>query len=359
MANLGAAHIGGYMDFINEMLELRNQRLQEEKFKAEQKQEQMQQMMKVASQVSGQIGDAFQGYQESQLGNQLSAQYFGTPPRAQAVDPSLQGPADLAAQRMPGFYTGGMTEFKMRMGMEENLSQARYRDAMINRMGQNLEFQKSKYLVDQATKAKTGADKDLQQELNNSKWYIKENKVYDDAIAKAASPEEYQNAIDAKLALNQAAIKRGMKVEPLDPATIPPYMTADEQTELENQQTAVSTARTALEEAKKAPPGFIDRTRQFLGLGTEPGALGLPGIPTQKEGAIKSAQELYEQEQQRLREMPGASFYGEKPVTSKKTGTLTETPATGDTIPLAPGTKRHSKSTGRTQEWNGKEWVDI
>ena len=123
---------------------------------------------------------------------------------------------------------------------------------------------------------------------------------------------------------------------------------------LTDQQTAVSEARTALEEAQKAPPGLIDRTRSFLGLGTGPGALGLPGIPTQKEGAVKSATELFEQEQQKLRETPGASFYGEKPV-PKKTGELKET---GE-IPVGKTKSFRNKSTGKPElfTWDGTEWV--
>ena len=42
-----------------------------------------------------------------------------------------------------------------------------------------------------------------------------------------------------------------MKVDPIDPDTIPPFMTEDDSTALKDQQTAVSEARTALEEAEE------------------------------------------------------------------------------------------------------------
>jgi hypothetical protein len=40
-------------------------------------------------------------------------------PRAQAVDPSLQGPADAIAADMPGLGTGGVDELRMRFRMAE------------------------------------------------------------------------------------------------------------------------------------------------------------------------------------------------------------------------------------------------
>ena len=86
------------------------------------------------------------------MANQLMEETYGAPPRAQAVDPSMQGPADLAAQRMPGFYTGGMPELKMRMEMDEFKARTRA-EADIYRKTENLKFAKSKFLVDEAEKA--------------------------------------------------------------------------------------------------------------------------------------------------------------------------------------------------------------
>ena len=74
---------------------------------------------------------------------------------------------------------------------------------------------------------------------------------------------------------------------------------------------------------KKAPLGPVDSARQALGLKEGAGAVenifgtpldmqGLP--PTNQQRAIQSAQQLYEAEQQKLRETPGGKFYNEKPV---------------------------------------------
>ena len=48
---------------------------------------------------------------------------------------------------------------------------------------QRLDWEKSKYLVDEAKKAKLGASKELQQDYKNNTSYIKDMRVYDDAIA--------------------------------------------------------------------------------------------------------------------------------------------------------------------------------
>ena len=116
---------GGYIDFINSMLNLRNQRLQEEKAKAEMRQEQQQQMMKMASGISQQIGSAFQGYQENQMANRMMSEYGmgaqAAPPRAGAVNVPW---SNQRAATMPDMYpagrgTGGMAELKMRIAMED------------------------------------------------------------------------------------------------------------------------------------------------------------------------------------------------------------------------------------------------
>jgi hypothetical protein len=147
MPNLGAAHIGGYMDFIQQMLGLRNQRLQEEKIKAELRQQEQQQMMKMASQMSGQIGNALVGYaqkgQENQMAERLWQEYRGggaaaTTPEAATYgnvpqDASFAG-AKLTAEGgtpygsvplsgttavpTPTRFTGGIEELKLRLGME-------------------------------------------------------------------------------------------------------------------------------------------------------------------------------------------------------------------------------------------------
>ena len=344
------------MDFIQQMLGLRKQRLEEEEAKQKERLAQQAQMMDTIGDIQEGIGSAFKTGQENQMANQLMCETYGQPPRAQAVDPSMQGPADLAAQRMPGFYTGGMPELKMRMGMEEFQSKDLARRADIYSKTRNLEFQQDKWRVQQAQTAKKDIDKNLDQDVKNENWYLKENRVVDSAIEKAQTPEQWRTAVDHKIAVNNAAQKRGMKVEPFDPTTIAPFMSQTEKDALTTQQDAVSQARTDLEDAKKAPLGWADT----LGLrNIAAGALGMEPGPTYHEEGVTSAQQLYEQEQQKLRETPGASFYGEKPVTSsapaKKNGELRESggPAVGDTKML------RNKATKRVEEfvWDGTAWV--
>ena len=351
------AERGSYLAFIDSMLKLRGQRLQEEELEQKERLIQQDQMMKMVGGIGESITSGFQTGQENQMANRLmQEQYGGGVPQ----DASFAG-AKLAAEGGGSRqFTGGMPELKMRMAMAEDMSQADYRDAMINRMGQNLKFQKSKWLVGQASAAAKDQSKEQTGAFKDTLAYIKQRDAVMDALSNSENPEQYKSSMDTLVALEATAEKRGLKVPPVDRSQIAPFMSENEKTALTSQQTAVSSARIALEEAEKAPPGLIDSTRKFFGLGTESGALGLPGIPTQKEGAIKSAQELYEAEQQKLRELPGGSFYNEKPINKPKGGTLKEAGGTGgDTIELEKGTRRHSKSTGRTQEWDGTKWVDI
>ena len=340
---------GGYIDFVNSMLKLRDQRLEEERYKQLERMENQKQMLSTIGDIGEGIASAGQQYGQNQMANQLMSETYGAPPRAQAVDPSMQGPADLAAERMPGFYTGGMPELTMRMKMDEFKSKDLARQADIYSKTQNLKFAKSKWLVDQASTAAKEQSKEQTGAFKDTLAYIKQRDAVMDALSSAENPEQYKSSMDTLNALEATAEKRGLKVPPVDRNTIAPFMTETEKTSLTTQQTAVGQARTALEEAKKTEPGWLDTI-----LPMAQGALGMDvGGPTYKDKAVQTAQELYEQQQKKLREMPGASFYGEKPVT-KPQGELKETGGTGGGE--APEGTRVTKGNVTLIKKNG-EWV--
>ena len=75
MPNLGAASIGGYMDFVKQMLGLREQRLEEERYKQLERMENQKQMMSTIGDIQEGILGAGKEYQQNQLGNRLSEEY--------------------------------------------------------------------------------------------------------------------------------------------------------------------------------------------------------------------------------------------------------------------------------------------
>jgi hypothetical protein len=144
MPNLGAASIGGYMDFVKQMLSLRDQRLQEERYRQLERQAQQEQMMKMVGNIGSAITSYGQKSAENQMAQRLWQEYRGggaaaTTPEAATYgnvpqDASFAG-AKLAAgggtpygmvplsgttaAPAPTRFTGGIEELKLRMGMEE------------------------------------------------------------------------------------------------------------------------------------------------------------------------------------------------------------------------------------------------
>lgn len=229
MPNLGAADIGGYMDFIQQMLGLRNQRLEEEKAKAALKQEQMQSMMKMASQASGQIGNALVGYaqqgQQNQLGNTLGSEYYGSK-----------------------FTGGGMPELEMRMKMADlqsrmgnraenqdlaaerlNLASGNYdlrvaegqRQAeAAQRTAENSAIAQRRGQYDDAMQAWKASSEDWQSTVKDVSAYNKELGLAVGDATKAKDMETYNAAVSHINTLHQAAKNQGFKDLTLPP--IPP-----------------------------------------------------------------------------------------------------------------------------------------
>ena len=376
--------LGSYNDFIKSMLSLREQRLQEERYKQLERMENQERMSKMMAGMGEQAGQMFQTMGQNQMANRMMSEYGmggGTaPPRAGTVNTPWSN--QVAAGR-PDFYpagrgTGGMPELKMRMEMQQQNSLDQWRAAQLGQKQEDLNFKKSSWLVGQATAANkldaanvAAKNKGLDSDYSANLKYITNRKVAMDAIKNAASPEEHEIAVTSLTALDAAAQQRGLKVEVIDQSKIPPFMSEDDRTALETQQTAVSEARTALEEVQKAEPSLGEKAIGWTGLGAIlgegvniPGVGKIPGlgykIPSEKEADIATAQQRYKQEQQKLRETPGASFYGEKPVTPKttttapkKTGALTEAIPVGTTKPF------RNKATGEPEmfKWDGTQWV--
>ena len=104
------------------MLGLRAQRLKEEEAKAAE-------MQGMISSITGGLGKLAGGFEQAgkdKAANALMQEYFGPTTggpqgiqRAQAVDPALQGPADIAAAKLPGYFRGGEAELGKRIELEK------------------------------------------------------------------------------------------------------------------------------------------------------------------------------------------------------------------------------------------------
>jgi hypothetical protein len=100
-------------EFLNAMVELRKQKAQVAEWNAEQQSKGMEALGQGIGGFLGNLGEGMQTQQQDVLANRLYNQQ--NPPRAQAVNQALQGPADIAATQMPGGplnaggpFTGGV-----------------------------------------------------------------------------------------------------------------------------------------------------------------------------------------------------------------------------------------------------------
>jgi hypothetical protein len=225
---------------------------------------------------------------------------------------------------------------------------------------------KAQHFIQDAQTTWAQTDKKLQNEYTNSTAYIKEMRVLDESLAKAEDPVAYQSAADRKLALNKAAIKRGMEVDPIDPSTIPPFMTPDQKAALAAQREAVAQAQAALAEAQGAPAGMWDGIRSSLGLTPESTVLGIP-VTFDRERAIKEAQARFDQEQKTLAEMPGGPAGAHNlPVGTPAAAPISEPApvsrsASGatKTSQYPAGHRQHNPATGQVREWDGEKWIYV
>ena len=125
--------MGSYINFINSMLELREQKLKEEALQADAERKEMEAITKSLSNLGTSLGSAAKSYTQNATANQLMNQ--ATPPRAEAVMPGTTEPnvalnKSAAAAPLEGQIpyeqipvtmepaTGGVAELKMRMAMD-------------------------------------------------------------------------------------------------------------------------------------------------------------------------------------------------------------------------------------------------
>ncbi len=347
----------GFSAFLNAMTELRNQRLREELAEAQMQQENMQQMGKSIGGAFSSMSNMFGQMGKDQTANSIMNEMMPAPPRAGAVDVPW---SDKLATEAP-FYQGGTSEMDMRMKManarQEQMRAQAYRD--------QVDFAKGKYLNNMAEKSNTENTKGLQKEFETNRKYINDMNALDHTMGTAKDPMTYDGAKKAKIALNQAGLKLGIPgVDPIDPATIPPFMTEQQKADLAAQQKVAAEAQQAVVAAQNAPQGLFDQwgvPQNWQGpLGaaammTGPGAIaamsGVDITGDKRDAAIKIAQDKYNQEQSKLSEMQGSP--------PGAAGAPAATGATAGAKPSYPeGTVIVNESGVRMVKKNG-QWVAV
>ena len=130
--------MGGYIDFINSMLNLRSQRLKEEELEQKERLIQQEAMMDMVGDIGKSITKFGAQSSQDQMANRMMQEYgYGAqaaPPRAGEVNVpwSNQRAAGMPDMYPAGRGTGGLPELKMRIEMEE-LGGKRMDDAMKQR----------------------------------------------------------------------------------------------------------------------------------------------------------------------------------------------------------------------------------
>jgi hypothetical protein len=135
---------------------------------------------------------------------------------------------------------------------------------------------RAQHFIKDAQQTWAQTDKKLQGEYTNQLAYQKEMRILDNALATAEEPIAYDSAAQRKVALNKAAIKRGMEVDPVDPSSIPPFMTPEQRQAVAAQREAVAQAQAAMKQAEAAPMGMWDGIRSSLGLNPDSTVMGIP-----------------------------------------------------------------------------------
>lgn len=210
---------------------------------------QMRQLLGAAAQAGGAIAGGIQQQRQDEIANSLMNEEANIP-RAQAVDPAAQGPADAKAAKMPGFHTGGMDEMKLTMAMEDQKMQriasdlAVAREARYNAM---MDQQANARQQAAAADAFRSSSKDMQEAFNDSMAYYKTSGVGLKAAAEATTQEEYDAAASGVMSMYNAAVKRGLDVQQ---PKLPPFMTPEQKAAMAAQQQAIADERTAIEQLR-------------------------------------------------------------------------------------------------------------
>ena len=239
MATSGA--LGG---FLNAMLSLRSQRMQEQLAQDEAFSKGLSALTSGISSAAGSLSQGATGMYNNQLANTAMN---STIPRAQAVDPSMQGPADAAAAGMPDFYTGGTAELGIRKAMGQFKGSQGMSAAEAMRLG--ISMKNSNLAEERLSDARANtAFNNMTEEGNaiykDSLAYMESAPKLLEKIAKAPDRNTYNALANQLRSLNEMNIGRGLSTPPVP---VPPYLSQEDRD-----------AMTALTEAQKNIQGVSE-----------------------------------------------------------------------------------------------------
>lgn len=255
------ANSGVMASFLPAMTQIRAQRLREELAKDEAMSDLGAGIGQGISSLAGSVTGAMKQGKMDNMANSLMNQSV---PRAQAVNPAAQGPADATAAGMPGMFTGGIDELKLRQSMGQfsegnraNLIKDMQMRMQMGRYGmakqaaaRAAQVAKEKGAQDAFSKLAKG-DKEF---YNASDAYIKGAPVLFEKINNAQTQEEYDVYAGQLRNLNALANKRGLEVEQI---RIPAFMRPEEKRLLaEHEQAVQSGDADAIEAAGQAMTGM-------------------------------------------------------------------------------------------------------
>lgn len=319
--------------------------------------------MQVGSNLVGQlypVVGALKEYKNDQIANSLMNERAAIP-RAQVVGDNaelIQAMADKKAARMPGFYTGGADELKMRMALERqdaDMSNQQLDNAMnarrLNLMEQNLQSdndyrqqalqaQKDEREQKRAQQAFEQQTQKQQEAFRNSLSYNTNMRANLGLLQKAENEDQYNQVVDTIGALYNSAIASGLKVpEP----QIPPYMSMTDRTDLDQAQQAVDAAQEKVNER---------------GADAKDGPNWWPFTAT-KGQQLQQAQQALEQ----LRQKAGASTPAYQPATPQVAAPQAQpspTPApTSPNSSLRDGMTATNPNTGEKVIRKNGKWVPV
>jgi hypothetical protein len=248
---------------------------------------------------------------QNAVANQLMNEYFPQPKRAQAVDPSLQGAADIAAQKIPGFYQGGKDELSMRMAMMDQMNQNQSRQMQnvlaaqrfgLGQQRAGLNEQESilnnQRIAERAAKASAAQTEKARDTFNDVRAY---NANIDAVMAeiteanKNGDKARYDTAVSAARDLFQSADTAGLKIAQ---PQIAPFMTKEMKDALDQQSLVIERKVKEAAAAKERADAF----------GPNPDTLyknSMWDLPAAAQKEADAAQASLEEERNVLIGMPG------------------------------------------------------
>jgi hypothetical protein len=275
---------GALAPFLQAMLGLRSQRLQEAGMQQEQSNRDWSALASGISSAAGSIGGAIGNMGQNAMAN--TAMNMVNPPRATAVGPNAdalnaqaaasplagQIPYSQQAANVMGPHTGGMKEAKLMDAMGQFNGQKP--EDLMKKLEMEL---KVKRYNDQRTKAKEAdARKDVnsmtkqsREIFTDSKGYLSGSQMLMEKIAKAGNRDEYMTYANELAALNSVHEGRNLKT-PL--RQVPPFVSPEDKAAMQG-----------LEEAQRGAQGQPTTESTWGGWG--------PNRPTATQNALLSAQQ--------------------------------------------------------------------